>query len=199
MHEDSPPPIPDIEETVETDVGIHLVFRVALDWETEREQAVAQMERKVAALQEYAASPAYRERFGPRPAVLRMRTPRPPPSVVEVVMNEAGVEVEVMVRPVPEKEIRCAICGRHGLEEQKVLMTNHGWACPSCFRAWRIFGETQAQRPAAGERATRPLRRRLPLVVALLVLALAVIGGYFKLRQWQEVKRQLFVPWRSSS
>jgi hypothetical protein len=127
-----------------------------------------------------------------------MRTPRPPPSVVDVVMAEAGVEVEVMVRPVPEKEVRCAICGRQGLEEQKVLMTSHGWACPSCFRAWRLFGEKQAPRPAAGERATRTIRRRLPLVIVLLALVLAIIGGYLKLRQWQEVKRQLFLPWRSS-
>jgi hypothetical protein len=198
MHDDSAALAPDIEETVETDVGVHLVFRVALDWETEREQAVAQMERKVAALQEYAASPAYRERFGQRPAVLRMRTPRPPPSVVEVVMTEAGVEVEVMVRPLPEKEVRCAICGRQGLEEQKVLMTSHGWACPSCFRAWQLFGERQAPRPAAGERATKTIRRRLPLVVVLLALVLLIIGGYLKLRQWQEVKRQLLLPWKSA-
>lgn len=198
MHDDSAALAPDIEETVETDVGVHLVFRVALDWETEREQAVAQMERKVAALQKYAASPAYRERFGQRPGVLRMRTPRPPPSIVDVVMTEAGVEVEVMVRPVPEKEVRCAICGRQGLEEQKVLMTSHGWACPSCFRAWRLFGETQAPKPTAEERATRTIRRRLPLVIVLLALVLILIGGYLKLRQWQEVKRQLLLPWRST-
>jgi len=198
MHDDSAAPAPDIEEIVETDVGVHLVFRVALDWETEREQAVAEMERKVAALQDYGASPAYRERYGQRPAVLRMRTPRPPPSVVEVVMNEAGVEVEVMVRPVPEKEVSCAICGRQGLEEENVLMTSQGWACPSCFRAWRISGEKQAPRPADGERATKPIRRRLPLVLVLLAFALILIGGYLKLRQWQEVKHRLLLPLRSA-
>ena len=114
-------------------------------------------------------------------------------------MAEAGVEVEVMVRSLPDKEMHCAICGRQGLEEQKVLMTSHGWACPSCFRAWKLLEETQAPRPAAGERATGIIRRRLPLVVVLLAIVLVVLGGYLKLRQWQEVKRQLFVPWKTSS
>lgn len=171
---------PDATELVETDSAVHVVLRVDADWEREREAAVAELERKLAALRAYIASPAFRERFGARTGVLRLRTPTQPPSIVGHLLGDAGVEVEAEDRPRAEPGARCALCGRDGLWEDQISMTEGGWACPSCFRAWTL--QQDARQPRVG---SLPGERRLPgwawtLGLALL-LAVAGYGVYWTL------------------
>ena len=171
---------PDVAEFIETESAVHVVFRVDRDWAGEREAAVAETERKLGALRAFIASPAFRGRFGARTGVPRLRTPRQPPSVVVQLMTEAGVEVEAEDRPKAYPGERCVLCGRGGLWEDQVSMTERGWGCPSCFRAWSL--QQDARLPRVGR---LPGERRIPgwawTLGLLVLLALCVYGAYWTL------------------
>ncbi len=160
---------PEDPQTVETATAVHLLFCVAHDWESDRDAAVAELERKLAYLEQYAGSPGFRQRHGQRIGVVRMQAPRPLPSVVTQLMNERGIEVEVENAEHPEPGLRCAACGRRRLREDQVSMTENGWACPSCFRAWNLL-----------QGVGRPPRRRLlsrfsPWMRLALLAGLAIL------------------------
>jgi hypothetical protein len=171
---------PDAAEFIETESAVHVVFRVDRDWDGEREAAVAETERKMAGLRAFIASAPFHGRFGTRTGVLRMRTGRQPPSIVAHLMADAGVEIEAEDRPRADPGERCAFCGRSGLWEDQVSMTERGWACPSCFRAWSV--QQDARLPRVGH---LPGERRLPgwawTMGLLLLLTLCVYGAYWTL------------------
>ena len=57
-------------------------------------------------------------------------------------------------------------------------MTEEGWACPSCFRAWRIRQEPQLAKPA---RRWPRLPNKLVMPLALLIALLFVIWAIYEL------------------
>jgi hypothetical protein len=173
---------PDAEELIETETAVHVVLRVAQDFAAEGEAAVAEVQRKLAALRQHIASPAFRARHGDRVAVLRLRTPTTPPSIVVHLLQEEGVELEAEDRPRAAPGERCALCGRTGLWEDQVSMTEEGWACPSCFRAWGLRQQRGGARgePMAGARRVSSTVRTVGLLLFLLgcfILALWTLDG----------------------
>jgi hypothetical protein len=174
---------PEISEVVTAERIVHLVFRVAADWEGERERAVAEMEERIARVLAYARSGAYRERFGDRVPVLRMRTPDPPPSIVTALLKERGIEVDSESRPPAVPDYACVVCGRTGLAEEQVEMIDQGWACPSCLHGWRQVQGMASPGPAGRIRLSGGLGTAL--MVALLIVC--AIGIYHALQYMSQM------------
>lgn len=167
-------PKSDLEELIETESAVHVVFRVDRPWDGDRRQAVAEAEAKIARLKEHMASRAFREAHGGKTGVLRMRTSTQPPAIVTQLMAERRVEVEAMDQPRAQPGERCVLCGREGLWEDQVSMVGQGWACTSCFHAWGL------QQDARLPRFVRlPLGRlRSGKVIAAVVAVLLVLCAY---------------------
>ena len=58
-------------------------------------------------------------------------------------------------------------------------MTDGGWACPSCLRAWTVEQQPELMRPPR----QLSIPRKLLLPLAILVAALFCIGTYLELRR----------------
>ena len=175
------PECPEVHSVVTTEIGVHLVLLIEGDWEAQREAAVAELERKTQAATAFAAAPAFKARYGERIGVLRVQSRAQPPSIVAHLLSEQGIELEHLVpadgvesAAATEPE-RCSFCGRDRLPVEKALMTDSGWACPSCFRVWNLKNEPQlGQKP----RSLRlPPRFIIPLIVGLAVI-FAVFAYY---------------------
>lgn len=176
------PECPDIHAVLTTDLAVHLILRVDLDWEAQREEAVAELERKIQAATGFAASPGFKARYGGRIGVLRVQCPNPPPSIVAHLLAEQGIELEHLPAPgaMPasapvheaEEAPTCSFCGRDRLAADKALMTDSGWACPACYRAWQLKTEPQLGK--------KPRRLRLPprLIIPLLILLAVVFAAF---------------------
>lgn len=185
------PPIPECPEVhaiVTTDLAVHLILRVELDWEAQREDAVAELEKKTRAATAFASSPAFKSRYGARIGVMRVQTTHPPPSIVAHLLSEQGIELEppdltaqaaqvAAAASAPDAADRpsCSFCPRAGLAADRAMMTDHGWACPACFRAWTLKNEPQLGQ--APRRLRIPPRFIVPLLVALAVV-FAVFAYY---------------------
>ena len=65
---------PEITSLVSTDMAVHLIIHIDHDWETDRQAAVAEVERKTQAATAFAASPAFKARYGARIGVLRVQS-----------------------------------------------------------------------------------------------------------------------------
>lgn len=65
-------------------------------------------------------------------------------------------------------------------------MTDSGWACPSCLRAWTVKQQPELVRPP--RQASIPRKLWLPL--AILVAALFCIGTYLELRRLSQSRQQ---------
>lgn len=148
---------------------VHLIFRVRGDWEAQREACVHEAEERAAAAQAYAQSAAFRQRFPGRIGVVRMQTDEAVPSIVASVFAERGIEIEDLSAPVAEDGPRCSFCGRDKLTPDQAAMTDGGWSCPSCFRAWTLRTQPQLGRPA----------RRIHIPPWLLWSTLVVLGLLF--------------------
>lgn len=175
----APAPIPEVAALVETDDAVHLIVRIEHDWDAAREAAVAEFERKCDAAEAYAGSAAFRARFGSRIGVVRAQSPRPAPSIVTHLLEQRGVELEDLSAPAADPGERCASCGRTGLRTEQAQMTDRGWACPACARAFWVRSQ-----PRLG----KPPRRlpRLPLGVYMVLIAVSAISFVlFFYRQFQ--------------
>ena len=75
----------------------------------------------------------------------------------------------------------CALCQREKLTDNVVSMTDEGWACPSCFRAWLLHQE-QAGKPRSKSRLSM-LSSRLIFPLLLVVVALFVWGVLHELKR----------------
>ena len=169
------PECPEIHATVTTDHAVHLIIQVVQPWATEREAAVAEVERKTQAATAYAASSEFKTRYGTRIGVLRVQSPEPAPSIVAHLLTEQGIELEYLnaaptAAPEGSPPIVCSFCARPQLTTEQAQMTDTGWACPSCFRAWTIKNQPQLR--------LKPRRLRIPsrLVIPLIVLAAALFA-----------------------
>lgn len=182
----APPPIPECPEiraVVATDMAVHLILRVDLDWEARREEAVAELERKTQAATAFAASPGFKARYGSRIGVLRVQCQHAPPSIVAHLLAEQGIELEDLRPAAPAGDTAaqdapsCSFCGRERLPADKALMTDSGWACPACHRAWTLKNQ-----PQLGQ---TPRRLRIPprLIFPMLLLFAVVFAvfAYYEL------------------
>jgi hypothetical protein len=166
---------------VTTELAVHLILHIDHDWEKEREAAVAEVEHKTQAATAFAASPAFKARYGDRIGVLRVQSPTVAPSIVAHLLTEQGIELEHLGAPWPEntESPRCSFCARDHLSVEQSAMTDSGWACPACFRAWTIKNQPQLLHK---ERRLRiPPRLVLPLI--LLVAVLFAIWAAYELRR----------------
>lgn len=174
----STPPIPECPEIhalVTTDHAVHLILKVDPAWSSAREAAVAEVERKTQAATAFAASPAFKARYGSRIGVLRVQSAEPAPSIVAHLLTEQGVELEHLGADPPAADAEtqtCSFCGRAPLTTDQAEMTDSGWACPSCFRAWTIKNQPQL--------LVKPRRLRVPprLVLPLILLAAALFAFF---------------------
>ena len=185
------PECPEIFETVTTPFAVHLILRVDARWSTQREAAVAEVEKKTQAATAFAASPEFKTRFGARIGVLRVQSSEPAPSIVAHLLTEQDVEIEELGGELGGKlgtdgpsdaaaeRLTCSFCHRANLTSTQAAMTDSGWACPSCFRAWTIKSQPQLLK--------KPRNLRIPprLVVPLIVLAAAL----FALFLYSELRR----------
>jgi hypothetical protein len=164
------PECPEIQALVTTDLAVHLILRMDHDWDKDREAAVAEVEHKTQAATAFAASPAFKARFGARIGVLRVQSPTVAPSIVSHLLTEQGIELEHLgaPRPEPSDSPTCSFCGRDHLSVDQAAMTDSGWACPACFRAWTI--KTQPQLLHKERRLRIPPRLVLPLILLVAVL-----------------------------
>jgi len=115
---------------------VHMVIELTGHWESDREQMVMELERKVAAVETYVASASFRKEFGARCPVLRVQAEGPAPSIVEHLLAEEGIEIEDTTATRSEG-LCCVDCGRDKLPETAIAMSAHGWVCRSCDRARR--------------------------------------------------------------
>lgn len=183
------PEVPAIEDTLVTPSAVHLVVRIDRDWEADREAAVADLEDKIAAADRYADSPAFRALHGDRLGIARVRVKVEPPSVVRAVMEERGIELEVIGAPA-RGICECELCHRGGFADEQRRLTDGGWACPTCASAWARGKEgKRGFKPALGIRDAeahagqlRTLQSRLvfPLLAAIVVLF--AIGAAIELK-----------------
>jgi hypothetical protein len=167
---------------VTTNHAVHLIVHTSGDWEKSREATTAELEKKTRAATAFAASPAFRERFGPRIGVVRVKTPTDAPSIVHTLLAEQGIELEV-TGGAPEGGETCVFCGRTHLLESQAAMTDDGCACPSCFRAWNVKLQP--------ELVKKPRRLRLPpwllWPLIALVAGLFFFGAYYELRRLNQM------------
>lgn len=173
------PECPEIHAVVPTEHAVHLLVQVGGDWEAEREQTSAELERLTSAAAAFASSPAFRERFGSRIGVVRVQSKSAAPSVVSHLMAEQGIELEDFSAERPEGGERCHFCGREHLTVEEASLTDQGTACPSCFRAWTL--QNQPQLLKKPRRFRIPPRLVLPLIALLSLLFFA--GLFYEFRR----------------
>ncbi len=172
------PECPELHAVVTTAIGVHLILLVEGDWETQREATVAELERKTQAATAFAAGPEFKARYGERIGVLRVQSPMQPPSIVAHLLEEQGIELEHLGAADGGEALEqqhCSFCGRDRLPVDKALMTDSGWACPSCFRVWNLKNEPQLGKKPRTLRL--PPRFIIPLIVGFAVL-FAVFAYY---------------------
>lgn len=169
------PEHPEIHALVTTDHAVHLILLVEYSWTTAREAAVAEVERKSQVATTFAASPAFKARYGSRIGVLRVQSREPAPSIVAHLLTEQGIELEHLdaVSAEPEADRQsCSFCDRTRLTSEQAQMTDSGWACLACFRAWTIKNQPQL--------LVKPRHLRVPsrLVIPLIVLAAVLFASF---------------------
>ncbi|HMY57606.1 MAG TPA: hypothetical protein PK472_05100 [Pseudomonadota bacterium] len=116
---------------------VHLIVRIEGRWDSDRDQMVAELERRVAGVEKYAHSASFRRQFGARVPVLRVQTAGAAPSVVEYLMREDGIELEDTTEQ-DSQGPSCVDCDRSNLPPKKALMSARGVVCPCCDRARRV-------------------------------------------------------------
>jgi len=177
--EHPPSEVSAIDSMLRTRHAVHLVVSVNGDWDAARAETVAQAESRCESAQAFADGELFRARYPGRVGVVRLRTQHAPPDIVSQVLTERGVEIEV-IDSSAQGDSRCSFCGRDKLQEQLVSMTDEGWACPSCFRAWLL--RQQSERPR-DKSVLSKLSSRLIFPLLLVVVALFVIGVLHELRR----------------
>jgi len=168
--EDEPSDISGIASFLVTHHAVHLVVQVAGDWEAARDETVLETERLCIIADTFANSPAFATRFPNRVGVIRLMVQHAPPDVVKQVLFERGVDIE-LEGETRTGTIACAFCQRTAFSDQQVSMTDQGWACPSCFRAWVKKTESARIKPK------RPLWKRL--LGVLFYVSMMVFFGIF--------------------
>lgn len=182
----------DIDALVSTEHAVHLIVKVSGDWDTGRDTVVADLERRTQAATAYAASLAFKTKFGPRIGVVRVQSPTPAPSIVEHLLNEQGIELEDLSAKAPDDGPTCGFCGREKLSSEQASMTDSGWACPSCLRAWNVKAQPElAKKP---RQLRIPPRLIWPLVIFVMVVFAA--GLYYELGRLNRMNRviRMHVP-----
>lgn len=192
------PEVPAIEETLSTPSAVHLVVRIDREWDADREAAVAELEDKIAAADRYADSPAFRALHGERLGIARVRVKTEPPSVVRAVMEERGIELEVIGAPA-RGICECELCHRGGFADEQRRLTDGGWACPTCASAWARSKEgKRGFKPALGIRDAdahagklRTIQSRLvfPLLAAILVIF--AVGAAIQLKKLTRINNMI--------
>lgn len=181
---DLPAEVPGIVSVLLAPHAVHLVVAVDGDWEHSRIETVAEAEQRCEAAQAFADSEIFRTRYAGRIGVVRLLTKYPPPEIVHQVLTERGIEIEVASES-GRGDLTCALCKRRQLVEQQISMTDEGWACPSCFRAWLAHQES-ARRPR-GQSLLSKLSSKLIFPLLLVVIALFVMGVLYELRRLNQV------------
>lgn len=176
---------PEIADVVTTDHAVHLIVRVSGNWERTRDETVAEVERKTRAATAYAAAPEFAARFGKRIGVVRVQTPTPAPSIVLHLLTEQGIELEDISAERPESGPTCSFCGRERLSGEQAAITDSGWACPSCLRAWNVKAQPELLKKPRQFRV--PPRLLWPLVI--FITALFVAGAYYELGRLNQMNR----------
>lgn len=177
---DEPSDVDGIAALRVTAQAVHLVLSVPGDWDTARAETVAETERLCDGAEQFAQSESFAKRFAGRTGVLRLRTLHPPPEIVRQVLTERGVEIEVQGEA-SQGDKCCELCKREQLGDQAVSMTDEGWACPCCFRAW-LAHQDASRRPRAGNLLGK-LSNKLIFPLLLIVVSLFVIGVLYELRR----------------
>jgi hypothetical protein len=182
------PPIsecPDIDEVKTTDHAAHLIVRLKGDWTTAREATTAEVEHRTRAAADYARSPAFATRYSPRIGVVRVQSAEPAPSIVSHLLSEQGIELEVLSAERPADGPSCSFCGRERLNPEQASITDSGWACPSCLRAWNV--------KAQPELLKKPRQLRIPpqllWPIIIFVTLLFGIGVYYELGRLNKMNR----------
>jgi hypothetical protein len=189
------PECPEIDAVVTTEIAVHLILRLHRDWEHDREATSAELERRTQAATRFAASPQFKARYGDRVGVLRVQTTSPAPSIVAHLLGEQGIELE-QPEPSPatdaadaaaEPGSACSFCDRRQLRSDQVTMTDRGWACAACHRAWSLKSQLAV--------LDKPRRLRIPprLIVPLLVCfgVLFALGCFYELRRLNSMNRMI--------
>jgi hypothetical protein len=153
---------------------VHLILHVEGDWECDRETMVEEMERRLASVEEYSQSAAFRKHFGQRVPVLRVQTAGIAPSVVEYLLAERGIEIENLRQELNPDGPNCVDCGRQHLSEAQAAMSARGWVCPSCHRARRLW--LQPQQTRSPRLLQVPARVLWPLLAVLSTLFFVGVG-----------------------
>lgn len=160
---------PALDALLPNDTCVHLLVYVQGDWDAQREQRVREAEARTNDAMAYAQSSTFRQRFPGRIGVVRMQTDEAVPSIVASVFAERGIEIEDLSAKAPEDGPRCSFCGRERLSAEQAAMTDSGWSCPSCFRAWTVRNQPQLGKPT----------RRIRVPPWLLWSTLVVLGLLF--------------------
>jgi hypothetical protein len=154
---------------------VHLILHVRGDWEAGRGERVAEAERRTAAATRWAQSASFRSHFERRIGVLRMQTDGPVPSIVASVFAESGIEVEDLSLAPASDGPTCVSCGRSQLREEQAAMSDDGWNCPACLRAWNVRAQPSLGKPA--RRFFIPARVLYPLLLILGLLFIYAVGN----------------------
>jgi hypothetical protein len=174
----APTDCPELDALQENSACVHLLIRLRGDWAAQRPALVEAMEQRTHAALAYANSAAFRQRFGDRIGVVRVQTDGAVPSVVAAVFSERGVEIEDLSAARPSDGPTCGFCGRTQLSTEQATMTDEGWSCPSCFRAWNVKAQPQLAKPP--RRFFIPPQILWPLLA--LVALLFLVGVAIELR-----------------
>lgn len=182
----------DIDALVSTEHAVHMILKVSGDWDSDRDATVAELERRIKAATAYAESPAWKTRFATRIGVVRVQSPTPAPSIVAHLLNEQGIELEDLSIKGPDDGPTCGYCGREKLPHEQAAMTDSGWACPSCLRAWNVKAQPElAKKP---RQLRIPPRFIWPIVIAVMVLF--AVGLFYELGHLNKMNRviRMHVP-----
>lgn len=177
---DIPSDIDGISALRVTPQAVHLVLASSGDWEAARAETVAEVERLCDLAEAFAQSGEFARRFPNRSGVLRLVVQHAPPEIVRQVLTERGVEIEVAAES-KTGDKSCELCQRQGLSDQIVSMTDEGWACPSCFRAW-LARQDASRRPRAASLLGK-FSNRLIFPLLLVIVALFVMGVLHELKR----------------
>lgn len=189
MSESPSPPCPEVDEQRVHSTCVHLLIRLPGDWAADRAMLVPVLETRTAAATAFARSPAFRAAYGDRIGVVRVQTDGPVPSVVASILSEQGIEVEDRSAPGSPDGPTCSVCGRPQLTPEQANMTDTGWHCPTCFRAWNVRAQPQLARPT--RRIRIPPRVLWPLLVLLgLAFLFAVANELRYLSHMNQIIRQ---------
>jgi hypothetical protein len=182
----------DIDAVVTTEHAVHLIVKVDGDWEAARDALSAEVERRTRAATTYARGPEFAARYGKRIGVVRVQSPTAVPSIVAHLLAEQGIEVENLSITGPEDGPTCGACGRQRLTPEQAAVTDSGWACPSCLRAWNV--KVQPDLLKKPRQLRIPPRLWLPLII--IVIALFAAGVYYELGRLNKMNRviRLHVP-----